>query len=227
MGHLRALLALLAATALVCAALAATASARETGPTHQFVGTVSSEIALVTSEQELDFGQVVVHCKGVKSVRTHTKFAFPALEILAKVNFIKCKTGTTELSHKTIAPSKATVGAPLEIEYLAGGEPNATIVNSTAVPITFGGALAGCTISVSPTRPTDEVKYTNTEVPAKNHKYFPTGVQKLIAVANSFERITYTVGGGPCEAIKKTSSKEGEYFGTLQTGLKTGDLSWE
>jgi len=226
MGHLRALFALLAA-GLVCVVLAATASARETGPTHEFVGNVSSEISLVTSEQELDFGQVVLHCKGVKSVKTHTKSAFPSLQILVKVNLVKCKTGITEVSHKQLRASKALVEGGLEIEYLAGGEPNATIVNSAAVPIAFGGALSGCTVSISPTDPTDQVTYTNTEVAAKNHKYFPTGIQELVSIANSFEAITYTIGGGPCEAFKKGGSKTGEWFGSLLTGLKTGDLSWE
>ena len=226
MGHLRAALALLAA-GLVCAALAASASAREGGTTHEFIGNVSSEISLLTAEQELDFAQVVIHCKGVKPVRTHTKSVFPALKILVVANPIKCKTGVTKLNNKSIAASRATVGAPLEIEYLAGGEPDATIVNSKPIPITFGGAMEGCTISISETRPTDEAKYTDTEVKAKNTKYFPTGVQDMVSIANGFEKMTYTIGGGPCEAFKKTEGKEGEYFGTLLTGLKTGDLSWE
>jgi hypothetical protein len=225
MGHLRALLALLAA-GLACAALAASASAREGGTTHQFIGSVSSEITLLTSEQELDFVQVVLHCKGVKPVRTHTKSAFPALKILVELKLIKCKSAEIKLNNKSIAASRATVGGAFEIEYLAGGEPDATIVNSSAIPITFGGAMEGCTISISPTGPTDEAKYTNTEVKAKNTKYFPTGVQEVVSIANSFEKMTYTIGGGPCEQFKKTG-KEGEYFGTLLTGLKTGDLSWE
>jgi hypothetical protein len=226
MGHLRALLALLAA-GLVCAALAASASAREGGTTHEFIGSVSSEISVLTSEQELDFGQVVIHCKGVKSVRTRTKSVFPALKILVEVQPIKCKTAVIMLNNKTIAASRATVGGNLEIEYQAGGEPDATIVNPAAVPITFAGAMEGCTISISPTSATDQAKYTNTEVKAKSTKYFPTGVQHLVSIANSFEKITYTIGGGPCEAFKKGGGKEGEYFGTLLTGLKTGDLYWE
>jgi hypothetical protein len=225
MGHLRALFAL-AAAGLVCVALSASASAREPPPTHQFVGSVSSEITLLTSEQELDFASIVIHCKGVKAVRTHKKSAFPSLAILVRVGFIKCKTGETELGHKHLPGSKATVGGPLEIEYQAGGEPNATIVNSVAVPVTFGGGLEGCTISISTSPATDEAKYKNTEAPAKNRKVFPTGIQHLVSITNSFERIPYTIGGGPCETIKKTT-KEGEYFGTLLTGLKTGDLSWE
>src|SRR5271154_5269097 len=104
MGHLRALVALLAA-GLMCAALAASASAREGGETHEFIGSVSSEIAVVSSEQELDFAQVGIKCKGVKPVRTHNKTVFPALRILVVLNFIKCKTGVTTLNNKTIAPS--------------------------------------------------------------------------------------------------------------------------
>ena len=226
MGHLKALLALLTA-GLVCAVLVPAASARETGPTHEFIGTVSSEIIVLPAEQELDFGQVVIHCKSVKPVKTKTKTAFPALAILVKINFVKCKTGVTEVSHRHIPASKATFGGPLEIEYLAGGEPDAKIVNSAAVPITFGEGLTGCTVSISATDPTDQVTYTNTEVPAKNHKFFPTGVQEVLSIANSFEAITYTIGGGPCEGFKKGGNKEGEYFGTLLTGLKTGELSWE
>jgi len=226
MGHLRALIALVAAGA-VCAALAASAPAREGGPTHQFIGSVSSEMTVLTEEQELDFAQVVIHCKGVKPVRTHTKSVFPALKILVDIKFVKCKTALTKLNNKTIAPSKAVIGATLELEYQAGGEPNAKIVNSKPIPITFGGAMEGCTISVLETNPTEEAKYTNAEVKAKNAKYFPTGIQQVVAIANSFEKLTYTIGGGPCEIFKKTEGKEGEYFGTLLTGLKTGNLSWE
>jgi hypothetical protein len=228
MGHLRALLALLAA-GTVCVALAATASAREGGPTHQFVGSVTSEITLLTSEQELDFGPVVIHCKGVKPARTHSKTVFPSFKILAAAKLIKCKSVAVKVGNGSIAASRATVGGAFEIEYQAGAEPDATIVNTKTSPvtITFGGAMEGCTISVSPTLPTDEVKFTNAEVQAKNTKYFPTGIQHVISIANGFEKLTYTIGGGPCEQLKKAAGKEGEYFGTLLTGLKTGNLSWE
>ncbi len=226
MGHLRALLALLAA-GLICAALAASASAREGGETHEFVGSVSSEVSVVSSEQELDFAQVSIKCNGVKPVRTHKKTVFPALRILVVLNFIKCKTGVTTLNNKTIAPSKAKLGAPLEIEYAANGEPNAKIVNSKPVPFTFGGAMEGCTISISETGPTDQAVYSNDEVKAKNMKFFPTGIQEVVAIENSFHKINYKIGGGACEELKKTEGKEGEFFGTLLVGLKTGDLSWE
>ena len=134
-----------------------------------------------------------------------------------------------KLNNKSIAASRANVSGPFEIEYQAGAEPDATIVNTSETPvtITFGGAMEGCTISVLPTNPTDEVKYLNTEVKAKNTKYFPGGVQHVISIANGFEKLNYSIGGGPCEQLKKAAGKEGEYFGTLLTGLKTGNLSWE
>src|SRR5271169_1974747 len=224
MGHLRALIALLAA-GLLCAALAASASAREVGEAHQFIGSASSEISVVPSEQELDFAQVEIHCKGVKPARTGKRSVFPALRLVVVIKFIKCKTGVTKLNNKTIAASKATLSGPLEIEYAANGEPNATIVNSKEDPVsfTFGGAMEGCTIGILPTRPTDEAVYTNDEVKAKNMKFFPTGIAEVVAIENGFHKINYTLGGGACEELKKTEGKEGEYFGTLLTGLKTGD----
>ncbi len=226
MGYLRALVALLAA-GLLCAALAASASAREGGESHEFIGSVSSEISIAPSEQELDFAQVAIKCRGVKPVRTHTKSVFPALKILVSLNLIKCKTGITKLNNKTIAASRATLGLPLEIEYAANGEPNATIVNSKPDPITFGGAMEGCTITISPTRATDTAVYKNGEIKAKSTKFFPTGIAEVVEIENSFRKINYTIGGGACEELKKTEGKEGEFFGTLLTGLKTGDLSWE
>ena len=228
MGHLRALMALLAA-GLLCAALAASASALEGGEPHEFIGNVTSEVSVVSSEQELNFAQVGIKCKGVKPVRTHKKTVFPALKILVVFNFIKCKTGVTTLNNKTIAPSKARFGGPLEIEYSANGEPDATIVNSKEDPftITFSGAMEGCTIAFLPNRPTDEALYSDAEVPAKNRKFFPTGIQEVVAIDNSFHKIAYTIGGGACVELKKTEGKEGEFFGTLLAGLKTGDLSFE
>ncbi|HUH81957.1 MAG TPA: hypothetical protein VLZ06_11585 [Solirubrobacteraceae bacterium] len=212
---------------LVCVAMAATASAREGGASHEFVGNVSSEIGLFTSEQELDLAPIVIHCKGVKPARTGKKTVFPALKILVVAKLIKCKTVAFKANNVSFAASKATVGEPLEIEYRAGGEPNATIDNSSPVRITFAGALEGCVVSLSPTDPTNEVTYTNSEVKAKNVKYFPTGVQHVVSIANGFEKVTYTMGGGPCERLHRTQGKEGEWFGTLIAGLKTGNLSWE
>ena len=229
MGHLRALVGLLAA-GLVCAALAVPAMAREGGETHHFIGSRSAEISLVTSEQELDFAQVTIHCKGVKPVRSHVKAVFPALKIVVALKFIKCKTAVTVLNNKSIAASRATLSEPLEIEYTANGEPNATILNSKADTFTFGGAMEGCTITFSPApapAATEQAIYRNDEVRAKNTKYFPTGIQEVVAIENTFERINYTIGGGACDELKKSEGKEGEYFGTLLTGLKTGDLSWE
>ena len=225
MGHLRAPVALLAA-GLVCMAMAATASARE-GGTHQFVGNATSEVTLFTGEQELDFDPLVIHCNGVKPVRTHTKTVFPVLKIRVDAKLIKCKSVTVKADGEVFPASKVSLSAPFELEYQAGGEPDATIANTAPVQITFAGLMAGCTISVSPNRPTDEVTYTDEEIKAKNTKSFPTGVQDVIAIDNSFQRLTYTVGGGLCEAIHRTSGNGGEWFGSLVTGLKTGDLTWE
>ena len=58
-------------------------------------------------------------------------------------------------------------------------------------------------------------------------KFFPTGIQEVVAIDNSFHKITYKIGGGACDELKKTEGKEGEFFGTLLIGLKTGDLSFE
>ncbi len=233
MGYLRASLALLV-VGLACVAPASSALAREGGTTHHFVGNVTSEVAVLSSEQEFAFGQLQIQCKGVKPARTQTKTVFPALKILVELEFIKCKTTPLRAGSQTLSPSKASFSGPLDIEYLANGEPDATIVNTSPVTITFRGAMAGCTVSMDstttltePADPTDEALYTNTEVKAKNTRFFPTGVQHVVSIANTFEKITYAITGGPCESLKKTAGKEGEYFGTLLTGTRTGNLSWE
>ncbi|HTY97296.1 MAG TPA: hypothetical protein VMB91_09675 [Solirubrobacteraceae bacterium] len=233
MGHLRALVALLAA-GLACVALAATASAREGGEVHQFNSKKTAEVGVISSEQELSFDAIDIHCKGVKTTKTHVKTVFPTLTILVDVDFIKCSTATTKIGTKELPPSKVSFGGPIDIEYRAGGEPDATIVNTEVVPITFRNAMEGCRISLFETGikkvaspATDQVTYTNAEVKAKNTKYFPEGVQHVVSIANSFSKIYYEVGGGPCEAIKRNEGKEGEYFGPLDAALKTGNLSWE
>ena len=231
MGYLRALVALLAA-GLACVALAATASAREGGEPHQFTANKTAEVSVLSSEQELTFDALTIHCKGVKTTKTHVKTVFPALTILVQVDFIKCTTEPFKIGTKPLEPSKATFGGPVDIEYRAGGEPNATILNTNEVPITFHNAMEGCVLTLTPPTPpalhtTDLVTYTNAEVKAKNTKYFPSGVQHVVSIANSFSKITYKIGGGPCESIKKTEGKDGEYFGPLQAALKTGNLSWE
>jgi hypothetical protein len=229
MGYLRAAVALLV-VGLACVAPASSALAREGGTTHHFVGNQTSEVEVLNSEQELSFAQLQIQCKGVKSARTHTKTVFPALKILVELEFVKCKTTPLKAGSQTLAPSKATFSGPLDIEYTANGEPDATIVNaSTEAPVTiaFKGALAECKVSLVAKGVTDEALYTNTEVKAKSTKIFPTGVQHVVSIANTFEKLGYAITGGPCEALKKTAGNDGEYFGALLTGTKTGNLSWE
>ena len=226
MGYLRALVALLAA-GLACVALAATASAREGGEPHQFTATKTAEVTVLSSEQELSFDALTIRCKGVKTTKSHVKTVFPALGFLVQVYFIKCTTDPFKVGTKLIPPSKAMFGGPLDIEYRAGGEPNATIVNKAPVPITFHNSMEGCALTLLEGSTTDQVTYTNAEVKAKNTKYFPSGVQHVVSIGNSFSKIFYKIGGGPCEAVKRTEGKEGEYFGPLQAALKTSNLGWE
>jgi len=233
MGYLRALVALLAA-GLACVALVATASAREGGDPHQFTADKTAEVGVLSSEQELSFGVIDIQCRGVKTTKTHVKTVFPTLAIVVDVDFIKCTTTTTKIGTKEVPPSKVSFGGPIDIEYRAGGEPDATIVNTAVVPVTFRNAMEGCTISLFETGAkkvaspaSDQVTYTNAEVKAKNTRYFPSGVQHVVSIANSFSKIFYELGGGPCESIKRTEGKEGEYFGPLQAALKTGNLFWE
>lgn len=225
MGYLRAVALLV--VGLACVAPASSALAREGGTTHHFVGNETSEVVVLSSEQEFSFAQMQIQCKGVKPARTHTKTVFPALKILVELDFVKCKTTPLKAGNQTLAPSKAAFSGPLDIEYTANGEPDATIVNTAPVTITFKGALAECEVSLVNTDATDEALYTNAEVKAKSTKIFPSGVQQVVSIANTFEKLTYAITGGPCESLKKTAGKEGEYFGTLLTGTKTGNLSWE
>ena len=202
-GVPRALVALLAA-GLACVALAATASAREGGEPHRFTATKTAEVTVLSSEQELSFDALTIRCKGVKATKTHVKTVFPALAITVQLYFIKCTTDPFKIGSKLLAPSKAMFGGPVDIEYRAGGEPNATILNTNEVPIAFHNAMEGCALTLTPPAPsaphtTDQVTYTNAEVKAKNTKYFPSGVQHVVTIGNSFSKITYKIAVVPAK----------------------------
>jgi hypothetical protein len=226
MRHPRGLFAL-ALSGLACAALAPGALAREGGPTHQFTGTITKEVsAQGVGQQEFDFNQLNIKCNRAKPLKGAPKTTFPALKFVALVQFGKCKTAPLKIGGETLRAAKAVFNDALEIEYHAGGEPNAEIKNASAVEITI--PELECTVSWAPSVSLSELAlYRDVEVKAKSTKRFPLGVQDMVLIENLFEKISWSASGGACNRLKTTASKIGEYVGTLRAELKSGNLGWE
>src|SRR4051812_42863080 len=102
MWHLRALLALFL-TALACLALAVPALAREAGESHQFAGSITSEVSSVgVGKQEFTFAAMQINCKGAKAFKTLHKVIFPTSTIVATIKLIKCKSEAVHIGTLTI-----------------------------------------------------------------------------------------------------------------------------
>jgi hypothetical protein len=228
MKHSRALLALaVSVSGLTCGAFSQGALAKEGGPAHEFTGSVTQEVSAASAgQQEFDFEPLNVKCRGAKPFKGAPKTTFPALKFVVLVKFGKCKTAPLQVGKETHPGSKATFNQALEIEYHAGGEPNAEIKNLGAIQISIPDLE--CTISLAAAPPaTDQATYTNVEEKAKSTKKFPLGVQHMVQIDNTFEKITWSASGGVCGQLKKHEGKEAEYFGNLRAELKSGDLGWE
>jgi hypothetical protein len=240
MRHVRGMFALAVAAGVIGVAIPAAAAA------HEFTGSTSEEVRVTgVGAQEFTFKPFKITCEKAKSVKTGNDVAWPSPTLYVEVKYSGCEAKDATFHKVELPPVKTTFSTPVDYEYHANGfvesgansESTSEIKNAGYVEINLKGEFK-CDITWEPQtipskalkRPAEEYGaaiYEKFEEKTENLKSFPLGVQDKLLIKNDLTKMTFEVEEGICELFETTEGKSGSYVGTLQAGLKKGNLGWE